>query len=555
MATTTISSSPPARTATTTRLLRLMQGWHGLLALACLAALPLLWGLEAERPLLRLLGLAAAALGALFNADAVRLIGQQRHRGRTTSLSINYIGMVASLLYGLHVLGFYTGIDAFASSFQRAAPLLLGVVVGYLIYTWGDRYSGFARTQRSFQRVGGWIMLIAGALTLLFSGLFQGLLYLLLGLRDPLALALITATALFGVAFALMWRSDLSRAFGATSRHAEMLNGYLFVAPNVLGFLLFFAGPLLFSLYLSFTDSDAFTASLVGVENYQRIFSLDVARLDSPTQRASEVLAPGYVELERFGGLIVGARDKLFWISLWNTIVYCVFTTILSVVPALLLANLLNTKMRGRGFFRATYFLPSIAGVVGVAVVWKLLYNSNVGFLNYGINQLIGALNLLPGLSLAQVEIPWLASQSTALPSIILMGAWQLLGFNIVLFLAGLQTIPGQLYEAATIDGANKGQQFFRITLPLLAPTTFFVMTTTLIRTLQVFDEVVVMTPPPGGGPNNATLTSVLYLYQAGFKNFEQGYAAAVAWVLFLFIFALTVVQFRLQRGNETDLA
>jgi ABC-type sugar transport system permease subunit len=555
MATTTISSSPPVRTAAIARLLRLSQAWHGLVALACLAALPLLWRAEFARPLLGYAAMAVLALGVLFNLDAVRLIGQQRHRGRTTSLMINYVGMVAALLYGLHLLGVYSGIDRFADGFQRAAPLLLGVVVGYLIYSWGDRYVGFARTQRSLQRVGRWVMLISGLLTLLVAGLIQGLIATLLGLGNPRALTLIVLALLFGAMCTLMWRGDLSRAFGATARHAEMLNGYAFVAPNVLGFLLFFAGPLLFSLYLSFTDSDAFTASFIGFDNYQRIFSLDVAWLDSPTQRASEVLAPGYVELERFGRLIVGARDKLFWISLANTFIYCLFTTLLSVVPALLLANLLNTKMRGRGFFRATYFLPSIAGVVGVAVVWKLLYNSNVGFLNYGINQLIGLVNLIPGLNIAEVEIAWLASQSTALPSIIIMGAWQLLGFNIVLFLAGLQTIPGQLYEAATIDGANKGQQFLRITLPLLAPTTFFVVTTTLIRTLQVFDEVVVMTPPPGGGPNNATLTSVLYLYQSGFRNFEQGYAAAVAWVLFLFIFALTVIQFRLQRGNQTDLA
>ncbi|MFQ3663335.1 MAG: sugar ABC transporter permease, partial [Chloroflexaceae bacterium] len=143
---------------------------------------------------------------------------------------------------------------------------------------------------------------------------------------------------------------------------------------------------------------------------------------------------------------------------------------------------------------------------------------------------------------------PWLASQQTALASIIIMAAWQLLGFNTILFLAGLQGIPNDVYEAATIDGAGTWQRFRSITLPLLGPTTFFVVTTTLITTLQVFSEPFVMTPPPGGGPNNATLTSVLYLYQRGFNRFEQGYAAAVAWVLFLFIFAVTIVQFRMQR-------
>ncbi len=246
--------------------------------------------------------------------------------------------------------------------------------------------------------------------------------------------------------------------------------------------------------------------------------------------------------------MIIGARDRLFWIALWNTVVYCFWVTILSVVPALLIATILNSKIPGMTFFRAIYFIPSIAGVVGVAVIWKWLYNSNIGFLNYGINQVLGVLNLLPGVELGPVNIPWLASQQTALASIIIMAAWQLLGFNTILFLAGLQGIPNDVYEAATIDGASTWQRFRSITLPLLGPTTFFVVTTTLITTLQVFSEPFVMTPPPGGGPNNATLTSVLYLYQRGFNRFEQGYAAAVAWVLFLFIFAVTIVQFRMQR-------
>jgi ABC-type sugar transport system permease subunit len=260
------------------------------------------------------------------------------------------------------------------------------------------------------------------------------------------------------------------------------------------------------------------------------------------------VLSEGYIELLRIGNFVIGALDRVFWIALWNTAVYCVWVTILSVVPALLVATILNSKVPGMQFFRAIYFIPSIAGVVGVAVIWKWLYNSNIGFLNYGINQLIGLINWLPFVEIAPVEIAWLASQQTALASIIVMAAWQLLGFNTILFLAGLQGIPGEVYEAATIDGATNLERFRYMTLPLLAPTTFFVVTTTLITTLQVFSEPFVMTPPPGGGPNNATMTAVLYLYQLGFNRFEQGYAAAVAWVVFLFIFAVTLVQFRLQR-------
>ncbi|NJN18431.1 MAG: sugar ABC transporter permease [Oscillochloris sp.] len=347
-------------------------------------------------------------------------------------------------------------------------------------------------------------------------------------------------------------RPQIGRAFGAGDREIEAISGFMFIAPNLLGFALFFAGPLLFSLFLSLTDSDSFTYNFVGLRNYIDIFSLSFVGLQEAGQRASEVLPAGHIELVRlnvFGqDMLIGAKDRLFWISLWNTIIYCFWVTLLSVVPALLVANILNSKIPGMTFFRAIYFIPSIAGVVGVAVIWKWLYNSNVGFLNYGINQVIGLANIFPGINIDPVQIPWLASQDTALFSIILMAAWQLLGFNTILFLAGLQGIPREVYEAATIDGASTWQRFRSMTLPLLAPTTFFVVTTTLITTLQVFSEPFVMTPPPGGGPNNATLTSVLYLYQQGFRGFQQGYAAAVAWVVFLFIFLVTLVQFRIQR-------
>lgn len=382
---------------------------------------------------------------------------------------------------------------------------------------------------------------------LLAMGLIQGLLFMLGNLANPTALALLAGTVLFAAAFWLMLRPQSAAVFGAGERDAEAVSGFLFIAPNLLGFLLFFAGPLLFSLYLSFTDSDSFTANFVGLRNYLDIFSLQFAQA-GVGQRGSEVLRPEYLELARVGDLVIGAKDRIFWIALWNTIVYCVWVTLLSVIPALLVATILNSKIPGMKFFRAIYFIPSIAGVVGVSVIWKWLYNSNIGFLNYGLNQLIGVLNWLPFVEIAPVAIPWLASQQTALPSIIIMAAWQLLGFNTILFLAGLQGIPGEVYEAATIDGASDTQRFRYMTLPLLAPTTFFVVTTTLITTLQVFSEVFVMTPPPGGGPANSTMTAVLYLYQLGFNRFSQGYAAAVAWVVFLFIFAVTLVQFRLQR-------
>ena len=549
MATTTVQT--PAAASSSALVLRLGAAWHALLAVALGAGAFLLAQTRFEaRDGLRYVAIALLIAGAAASLAAIPLILRRDHRGRTISLALNYIVGLASFLSLLGVLGFYTGLDAVAAAFYRWAWLLIGVLAGFLISSFGDRYSYAPATQRAVQRAGNTVMLITLGVMALAMGLFQGLIFLISNLGSRTALGLLAATLLCAAVFWLYLRPSTAMIFRAKSSHSEMISGYLFIAPNLLGFLLFFAGPLLFSLFLSFTDSDSFTASFVGLGNYLEIFSLQFAGAQ-PGQRASEVLAPGYLELGRVGSVLIGAKDRLFWISLWNTVVYCVWVTLLSVVPALLVSTILNSKIPGMRIFRAIYFIPSIAGVVGVAVIWKWLYNSNVGFLNYGINNLLGIINVLPGIEIAPVNIPWLASQQTALASIIVMAAWQLLGFNTILFLAGLQGIPGEVYEAATIDGAGTWQRFRYMTFPLLAPTTFFVVTTTLISTLQVFSEPFVMTPPPGGGPNNATLTSVLYLYQLGFNRFEQGYAAAVAWVLFLFIFAVTLVQFQLQRRYE----
>jgi ABC-type sugar transport system permease subunit len=537
-----------ATAADATLFTRLAAVWHLLVGLGLGGgALGLFQTSWAQRDGLRPLLAALVALGAVVCLAAALLLLRRERRGRGLGLAINYTLAVGALLVLLNTLGLFTGLDAVAARFFQWAWLLVGILAGFLLGSLGDRYAHDLRTQALFHRVGNWVMLGTVLLMLLAMGLPQGLIFLLGGLANPTTLALLAATLAFGLAFWLLWRPHGAAVFGAGERDAEAVSGYMFIAPNLLGFLLFFAGPLLFSLYLSLTNSDGFTASFVGLQNYFDIFSLRVATL-AEGQRAAAALGDGYLELTRVGNLVLGAKDRLFWISLWNTAVYCFWVTLLSVVPALIVANILNSKVPGVKFFRAVYFIPSIAGVVGVAVIWKWLYNSNIGFLNYGINQLVSLANAFPGVNIAPVEIPWLASQETALASIIVMAAWQLLGFNTILFLAGLQGIPGEVYEAATIDGADTWQRFRFMTLPLLAPTTFFVVTTTLITTLQVFSEPFVMTPPPGGGPNNSTLTSVLYLYQQGFRNFAQGYAAAVAWVLFFFIFAVTLIQFRIQR-------
>ncbi len=525
---------------------RLAAAWHVLVAFALGAgAFVLAQARWEQRDGLRSVMAVLVVAGAILSIVVAVLLLRRDRRGRGLSLGMNYLLGVGCLLTFLNVVGFFTGLDVVAARFYQWAWLLVGIFIGFLISAFGDRYA--SATQAVYQRVGNWVMAGTVALLLLAMGLPQGLLFVLSGLGNPIALALFVGSIVFGAAFWLLWRPRGAAVFGAGERDAEAVSGFMFIAPNLLGFLLFFAGPLIFSLYLSFTDSDGFTANFVGLQNYLDIFSLRFANV-SDGRRAAAALGDGYLELTRVGDIVLGAKDRLFWISLWNTAIYCFCVTILSVVPALLVATILNSKVPGVKFFRAIYFIPSIAGVVGVAVIWKWLYNSNIGFLNYALNQLVGIVNVLPGVNIAPIEVAWLASQQTALGAIIVMAAWQLLGFNTILFLAGLQGIPGEIYEAATIDGAGNWQRFRFMTLPLLAPTTFFVVTTTLIATLQVFSEPFVMTPSPGGGPNNATLTSVLYLYQQGFRSFAQGYAAAVAWVVFFFIFAVTLMQFRIQR-------
>jgi ABC-type sugar transport system permease subunit len=339
----------------------------------------------------------------------------------------------------------------------------------------------------------------------------------------------------------------------------ETISGYLFLSPNLLGFLIFFAGPLLLSLYVSFTNWDAFgTRDWVGLDNYAKIFNITVKTLATPDQLASEVMdVKIYDEVGRINllglNILFGAADKLFWLALRNTLTFVFLAVPLSVGPALLLAAVLNSKLPGMQFYRTIYFIPSIAAVVGISLVWQWLYNSAIGWINYLITSSLSFISGILGLAIADPQIRWLSSVDTALFAVIIVSVWQTMGFNSVLFLAGLQNIPGELYEAATVDGANDWNKFWSITLPMLAPTTFFVVSTTIIQALQVFEQVYVMTSATGsdaGGPSNSTLTLVLYLYQTGFRDFEQGYASAVAWVLFAVIFIFTLAQFQRQRQS-----
>lgn len=545
------------------RWLQVVIGWHGLAAATTfVTSLLLLTGLGPAANLalwVRILGGILLLVGSGASGAAAYYITQRNHRGRTLSLFFNYLAFVAFLLAACQVMGVFLGIDNLADTIGRGLPFLLVVFLGYLVGTVADRYEGNYARQQQINRVSKGMMAVAGIAAALAVGLLPGTLYLLQQLTNPTALGLVVGVIITGLMLSLMWREKAATALHAQTHHEAMLNGYLFLSPNLLGFLIFFAGPLLLSLYVSFTDWDAFgTRNWVGLDNYAEILNLTVDTLDTPDQRADEVLdITTYSELTRLtiGGrsFIIGAEDRLFWVSLRNTLVFTLLAVPLSVVIALVLSNLLNTKLPGIKFFRAVYFLPSIAAVVGISLVWQWLYNSTIGFINYGILSLVNLINTVFNSDLADPAIRWLSESRTALLAIIIMAVWQTVGFNTVLFLAGLQNIPGDLYEAATVDGAGKWAQFRNVTIPMLAPTTFFVVTTTLIKSLQVFEEIFILTNPVGG-PDNSTLTLVVYLYQNGFQFFKQGYASAIAWVLFIVIFGATLWQFRRQRQTVSGV-
>lgn len=548
----------PRTTEVTLSLLVLWRGLFGVAALAAAAALLLQPAWFGWPGWLRWLAFAGALTAGLFSLRAALDIPARRHRGRTVSLLIDYLGFIGCALGFMQVTRIFLFTDAMAGALGRSLVALGGVLLGYLVLTVGDRYENAPRTQRQWRRAGEIIMAAAGVLFLIMVGLPAGLLYVGRQLAEPLPLALLLASIVFGLALWAMWRAPSATAMNARTQHEEMLNGWLFLSPNLLGFVIFFAGPLLLSFYFSFTNSDAFnTPQWVGLENYARILNVTIRGLESATQPAAQVLdIKLYDEVWRFTifgrSYILGAADKLFWLGLRNTLLFAVLAVPLSVIPGLLLANILNSNLPGMTFFRAVYFLPSIAAVVGIALVWQWLYNATIGYINYFVTLSVNGLNGAFGLAIVDPKIQWLSDQRTALLSIVILFAWQRIGFNTVLFLAGLQTIPRTLYEAATVDGAGSWAKLRYVTIPLLSPTTLFVMTTTTILAMQLFEQVFILMNPPEG-PNNATVTIVSYLYRSGFQSFRQGYASAISWVLFVMIFAVTLLQFRQQASNDVE--
>jgi multiple sugar transport system permease protein len=289
------------------------------------------------------------------------------------------------------------------------------------------------------------------------------------------------------------------RAFRSLRRE-EMITGYLFLLPNLLGFLVFALLPIVAALALTFTKWD----------------------LISP---------PTFVGLSNYGLLL---HDSLFWQTAWNSVYYTVGAVPIAVFIAFWLALLLNRAIRGVVFFRTVFFLPYVTLTVAIAIVWDWLYNPDIGLFNY----LLGLMGIHGPL--------WLESTTWAMPAVIVMSDWQGIGYPILIFLAGLQGIPEEYYEAARIDGASWWQQIRYITVPLLSPATFFILTTSFIGAMQAFDQFYVMTQ---GGPAYSTTPLVMYIYQSGFEFFRMGYAATLAAVLFLAIFLITIVQWRVAKS------
>ena len=280
---------------------------------------------------------------------------------------------------------------------------------------------------------------------------------------------------------------------------------WFFLAPALLLIFVFFFLPVAASLVLSVTDFDLYgiadpaNTRFVGLRNYSRL-------LQTPD----------------------------FWAALRNTFYFAFVGGPLTIAVALSAALLLSSKLvRFKGFFRTIYFTPFVTTLVAVAIVWRYLYHTRYGLFNYALSYLgIG-------------PIDWLGDPHWAMPAIILMAVWKSFGYNMLIFIAGLQSIPEELYDAAEIDGAGAFRRFFSITLPMLMPTLVFVSVVTMIGYFQLFAEPYVMTQ---GGPLRSTTSVVLLMYEEGFRWWRMGYAAAIAFVLFVVILIATLLQFRLQK-------
>lgn len=492
------------------------------------------------------------AIAGLIGFAAWRL-WQKHASGRFILMAVYFVVFVISIMVLLSVWGVYDSLEIFVDTVLRNSSLVILFPVAYAIYWLGGRFREGSAAQTRLTQAAALVAIATLMLLILLGDVLGAVNGILSTYSQPTTWLLTVVVGVFGaLAYQLLMMGDY---FGQTPEQREAWQGWIMLSPNIIGFMLFFAGPLLLSFYLSFTDSTVGKVpEVVFFQNYADVLALEFRTIPADATLQSG-LSFGYQPLGAISlganQLVIGAKDTLFWISLRNTIMFCLLLVPLSVIPALLLSIILNAKIPGVKFFRAIYFLPSVAAVVGTALIWRWLYDPTIGYFNYIITSVVAWLNVTFGASLQDPAIEWLTGPGVVLFSIVFLSAWQVVGYNTVLFLAGLQGIPGELYEAAMIDGANRWRQFWNVTLPMLAPTTFFVMITTVVTGLQVFNEPYALFPSRPL-PINAT-TSVFYLYDRGFARFEFGYASSIAWILFALIFLITLLQFRLQRSGAYD--
>ena len=275
----------------------------------------------------------------------------------------------------------------------------------------------------------------------------------------------------------------------------DSICGWIFILPAVLGIFIFIINPIFCSLGLSFTKWDLLNpAKFVGFDNYKLIFS-----------------------------------EPLFYKILLNTVVFALSVSILGVIIPLILASIINSKIRGSEFFKSAYFLPFITPMVVIGIVWAWIFDPNIGFLS----------------QILHIHINWLYDSKFALPALIIVNVWKLIGYNMIIFLSGFSNISQSLFESAKIDGASPVQTFKNVTVPLLSPTIFFVVIITAISSFQVFDLIYLMTE---GGPFDSTNVLVYAIYKNAFEYFNIGKASAIAYVLFAIILVLTLIQWHLRK-------
>jgi multiple sugar transport system permease protein len=289
-------------------------------------------------------------------------------------------------------------------------------------------------------------------------------------------------------------------------RRREATAGLLFLAPEFLGIVLLGIFPLVFTLYLSFTEWNLVSGiqgiKFVGLENFIRLF-----------------------------------QDDKFMLALKNNMLYTFFTVPVSMILALLLSVVIHSKVFGKDYFKVVFFIPYISTQVAVAAIWAALFNPSFG----PINQFLISIG---------IEDPprWLGSTDTVMAAIIIIAIWHSVGYIVIIYIAGLSNINNDVYEAADIDGASFWQKFYKITVPLLAPTTFFLAITQMMSSFKVFDLVAFLT---SGGPNHSSNVIVYYIYEQSFRNFRMGYGSAISWILFLIVAALTLIMWKFQNKKE----